>query len=484
MFRIVSLFTTLVIPCVLLAADVDQSRLARIDEIVEKSLARVDSPGAVVLVVQDDAVVFRKAYGLRVKKPSEEKMTIDTVFDLASITKPVATATSIHILIEQGKIRPSDKVAKHWPEFAANGKENVTVEQCLLHTTGLTADNSINDYKDGRTEAMKNVAKLSLEAPPGTRFKYSDVGFIVLGELVHRISGIPVNEFAAKNMFEPLKMADTGYLPKQFDRVAPTGLRDKQIIRGTVHDPRAFAMDGVAGHAGLFGTADDLAIYCRTLLRGGELNGVRILSPLGVKKFTEPHSLPGNGSRSLGWDMDTSFSAQRGELFPAGDGYGHTGFTGTSIWIDPSSKTAIIILTNRVHPDDKGNVTELRRLIGTIVASSVIRSSEIGARRVIRNVEFGTRNEERKQVLTGIDVLKRDGFNMLKGKKIGLVTNHTGKDREGNSTIDLLAKANGVTLVSLFSPEHGIRGEKDEKIGDGKDEKTGLPVYSLYGERR
>ena len=300
----------------LFAADVDRARLSRIDEVVEKSIARNDCPGAVVLVVQDDAVVYRKAFGLRAKKPSEEKVTVDTVFDLASVTKPMATASSIHILIERGKIRPSDKVAQHWPEFAANGKQVVTVEQCLLHTTGLSADNSINDYEGGRAEAMKNIAKLPLEAPPGTRFKYSDVGFIVLGELVQRISGMPVNEFAAKNVFEPLKMADTGYLPKQGDRVAPTGLREKQMIRGTVHDPRAFAMEGVAGHAGLFGTADDLAIYCRMLLHGGELNGVRILSPLGVKKFTEPHALPGTGSRSLGWDVDTSFSAQRGDLFP------------------------------------------------------------------------------------------------------------------------------------------------------------------------
>lgn len=468
----------------LFASDVDPSRLTRIDEVVEKSVQRGDCPGAVVLVLNDDAVVFRKAYGLKSKKPAEEKMTLDTIFDLASVTKPVATATSIHILIEQGKIRPSDKVSKYWPEFAANGKQDVTVEHCLLHTSGLTADNSINDYKDGKMTAMKNIAQLKLEAPAGTRFKYSDVGFIVLGELVHRISGMPVNEFAAKNVFEPLGMKDTSYNPKSIQRIAPTGLREKEIIRGVVHDPRAFAMDGVAGHAGLFGTADELAIYCRMLMRGGEVNGVRILSPLGVKKFTEPHSLPGNGTRSLGWDVDTGFTAQRGELFPAGDGYGHTGFTGTSIWIDPPSKTAIIILTNRVHPDDKGNATELRRQIGTIVASAVTRFDDRSTKNLNSKNRKAAVNLNSKQVLTGIDVLKRDGFKQLQGKKVGLVTNHTGRDRDGNSTIDLLANAEGVTLVTLFSPEHGIRGEKDEKVGDGKDEKTGLPIYSLYGERR
>jgi uncharacterized protein YbbC (DUF1343 family)/CubicO group peptidase (beta-lactamase class C family) len=464
----------------LFAADADPSRLARIDAAAAATIAKGDVPGAVVLVVYDDAVVFRKAYGLRAKSPSEEPMTLDTIFDMASVTKPVATATSIHILIEEGKLRPSDKVAKFWPEFAANGKQDVTVEQCLLHTTGLTADNSINDYKDGRETAVKKVAALKLEAPAGTRFRYSDVGFIVLGELVHRISGMPLHEFSSKRIFAPLKMVDTGYLPKVSDRVAPTGLREKQMIRGTVHDPRAFAMNGVAGHAGLFGTADDLSRYCRMLLRGGELDGIRILSPLAVKKFTEPHALPTSGQRSLGWDVNTSFTAQRGELFPAGDGYGHTGFTGTSIWIDPPTKTAIIILTNRVHPNDKGNATELRRQVATIVASALPKAQRpatpVLAQRSTLNAQHS--------VMTGIDVLKKQNFAILKGKKIGLVTNHTGKDRDGNTTIDLLAKADGVTLVSLFSPEHGIRGEKDEKVGDGKDEKTGLPVYSLYGERR
>jgi uncharacterized protein YbbC (DUF1343 family)/CubicO group peptidase (beta-lactamase class C family) len=477
-------FAVLLCPTALSAADVDAARLSRIDDVVAASVQRNDCPGAVVLVVQGNEVVFRKAYGQRAKVPAAEAMTVDTVFDMASITKPVATATSVMILLERGQIRTSDKVAKHWPEFAANGKRDVTVEQCLLHTTGLTADNSINDYKEGRAKAVENVAKLSLEAPPGTRFRYSDVGFIVLGELVHRISGLPVNEFAAKEIYRPLKMADSGFNPKPSDRIAPTGLRDKKTIRGTVHDPRSFAMDGVAGHAGLFGTADDLAIYCRMLLNGGEVNGVRVLSPLTVRTFTQPHALPGGGSRSLGWDVDTSFAAQRGELFPAGEGFGHTGFTGTSIWVDPASKTAVIILTNRVHPDDRGNATELRRQVATVVASAI--RSPLG----IRNSEFGIRNGNRKQqseirnVLTGIDVLKKQGFGALKGKKVGLVTNHTGKDQYGNTTIDLIAKAEGVTLVSLFSPEHGIRGEKDEKVGDGKDEKTGLPVYSLYGERR
>ncbi len=455
-------------------ADIDASRLARIDAVVEAAIQKANCPGAVVVVVHGDAVVFRKAFGHRQLVPTKEPMTFETVFDLASLTKPIATGTSIWLLIERGQLKLSDPIAKHWPEFAANGKEAVTVEHCLLHTSGLIPDNSIKDYVGTREEMFARIAALKLNAPLGTRFQYSDVGFIVLGELVKRISGKPVDEFAAENVFKPLKLTGTGYKPAT-GPFAVTGIRDGKVIAGTVHDPRAFALGGVAGHAGLFGTADDLARYARMLLRDGDLDGVRIFSPLTVKRFTEPHAVPG-GLRSHGWDVDTSYSAPRGELFPRATGFGHTGFTGTSLWIDPPSKTAVVILTNRLHPDEKkGNVTELRRQIATIVAGAITKDGE----RV-----FTERTSLSKPVLTGTDVIVRDKFSILKGKSVGLVTNHTGRASDGTPLIDLLAKADGVKLVALFSPEHGIRGEKDEKVGDGKDEKTGLPVYSLYGERR
>src|SRR5262249_50523712 len=269
------------------AAEIDSEKLAKIDAAVEAALKRNDCPGAVVLVVHADEVVFRKAYGLRAVEPEKVPMTPDAVFDMASLTKPVATATSIMILAEQGKLAFSDPVAKHWPAFAANGKESVTIEHCLLHVSGLTADNDVKDYADGREKALERVAALKLEVPPGTRFKYSDVGFIVLGELVEKIGGLPVAQFAKKQMFDPLKPAGPGLKPGEppFARVAPTGKRDGKIILGAVHDPRSYAMGGIAGHAGLFSTADDLARYCRMLLRGGELDGVRILKPDTVKWF-------------------------------------------------------------------------------------------------------------------------------------------------------------------------------------------------------
>ena len=355
------------------AAEIDKTKLDKIDDAVKSALDKGEIPGAVVVVVHRDAVVYRKAYGSRAKKPAEEAMTLDTIFDLASLTQPIATATAIFKLVEAGKLKLTDNVAHHWPEFGANDKDIVTVEQCLLHTSGLIADNALADYQGDRVAAMKAIAGLKLQSPVGTKFQYSDVGFIVLGEIVERIAKMPLDEFTAKELFKPLGMTDTGFKPTQKlkPRIAATGLRNKESIRGKVHDPRAFAMGGVAGHAGLVGTADDLAIFARMLLNEGKHNGQVIHKPETVKLLTEKVEVTKGVFRSRGWDVDTAYSAPRGDLFPKGEGYGHTGFTGTSIWIDPPSRTAIIILTNRVHPDDKGNATPLRKAIGTLVAGAL-----------------------------------------------------------------------------------------------------------------
>lgn len=354
-----------------------------VDASVDAAIKRGDCPGAVVLVVHKDAVVLRKAYGLRSIEPEKSPLAADAIFDLASLTKPIVTGTAIMKLIEQGKLKHEDRVSKHWPAFAANGKDDVTVKHLLLHTSGLTADNALADYQEGREKAFDRIAALKLEAPAGTRFKYSDVGFLVLGHLVERISGTSLDRFAKQHVFEPLKMADTAFLPGERlrKRIAPTGKRDAAIIHGEVHDPRAFKLGGVAGHAGLFSTADDLARYCRSLMNGGELDGVRVLKAETVKLFTEPHEVPSPARtpvppadkqfRSLGWDVDTGFTGQRGTVFPKGGGYGHTGFTGTSIWIDARSRTAVILLTSRVHPADKGNVLRLRREVADAVAKAI-----------------------------------------------------------------------------------------------------------------
>lgn len=381
MFRWMGLFVLLMIlPPAVAAAPVDTKQLAAIDKVVEAAIERGDCPGAVVVVLHDDKVVYRKAFGHQALQPDKRPMTTDTIFDLASLTKPIATGTSILLLMQQGKLRAEDRVSQYWPAFAAHDKDRVTIAQLLLHTSGLMADNALADYAEGRAKALERIANLKLLSPPGTQFRYSDVGFIVLGELVERISGLSLDQFAQKHIFEPLQMTDTGFNPpaKQRERIAPTGLRDGKVILGEVHDPRAYRMGGIAGHAGLFSSADDLTRYCRMLLRGGELDGVRILEAKTVQRFTEPHPVPivtkgqeTTGKRSLGWDVDTSYSGQRGDRFQKGTGYGHTGFTGTSIWIDPGTKTAVIILTNRVHPEDKGNVARLRREVGTLVAQAM-----------------------------------------------------------------------------------------------------------------
>jgi uncharacterized protein YbbC (DUF1343 family)/CubicO group peptidase (beta-lactamase class C family) len=444
---------------------VDAARLARIDTAVEQAIARHELPGAVVLVLQRGETVYHKAFGQRSRQPTATPMTPDTVFDLASLTKPVATATSIMILMEQGMLRLTDRVSQHWPAFGQNGKDVITVEQLLLHTSGLLADNAEADYRDGKERALAHICALTPKTPPGSRFTYSDVGFIVLGELVERLGGVPLDQFAQKHIFLPLGMTATGFRPAGplKERCAPTFQREGRWMVGEVHDPRSYLLGGVAGHAGLFSTADDLGTFARMLFGGGQLGGRRILREETVRLLTTPRPVPG-GLRTLGWDAQTSYSANRGDLFPAGASFGHTGFTGTSIWLDPGTQTAVIFLSNRVHPDGKGNVTPLRRRVATLAAAAV---------------------GYRPDTLAGIDVLAREKFARLKGRRVGLVTNHTGRDRNGTSTIDLLHRADGVTLAVLFSPEHGIRGALDAPVPDARDEKTGLPIYSLYeGKRR
>jgi uncharacterized protein YbbC (DUF1343 family) len=442
--------------------------LDAIDDAVKASVARGDCPGAVVLVVHKGQTVYRKAFGNRSVKPDAAPMTADTVFDLASLTKPIATASSVLLLVEQGKVALADPVAKGLPAFAANGKEGVTVEMLLLHTSGLVADNALADYQDGKAKAVERIMALKPVNPPGSRFVYSDVNFIVLGELVEKLSGMPLDAFAAKHVFAPLGLKETTFRPGDAlkARCAPTTQRDNKWLIGEVHDPRAALLDGVAGHAGLFSTADDLAIFSRMLLDGGK----PLFKPETFRLLTTPRPVPladgKKGQRALGWDVDTSYSAPRGGRFRPGRGFGHTGFTGTSIWVEPDHGLAVVILTNRVHPDGKGNVTALRRKVADIVAEAFL-------------------SEEKRPVcLPGVDVLARDGFQALKGRRVGLVTNHTGVARDGTATIDLLHRAEGVKLVALFSPEHGIRGALDEKVNDTKDEKTGLPIWSLYGARR
>ena len=493
---------------------VSSTRLAQMDAVIDDEISKHRLPGAVVLVGRKGRVVWRKAYGNRALEPAREMMTTDTIFDLASLTKVVATATSIMILVERGKLRLSDPVSLYIPELKGEGRDRITIEQLLTHVSGYAPDFDLRERWNGYDEAIKHLIKEPLRNPPGNRFTYSDIGFITLGEVVARVGGMPLDQFAKKNIFDPLHMTNTGFRPSPSlrARIAPTekrrgqlsylgdspgnlGVEGEEWLRGQVHDPTSYRMNGVAGHAGLFSTADDLAIYCQMILNGGSVGGARILSPLTVAEMARPRLVSkGGATRGLGWDMNTSYSSNRGDLFPLGS-FGHTGFTGTSLWIDPASEMFVVFLSNRVHPDGKGDVGPLRGRVASIVAGAVTDTAVVERARaqsakyytdVVQALErFEFRNEAvSEKVLTGIDVLERDNFKPLAGMRLGLVTNHTGRDREGRLTIDVLSKAPGVKLVALFSPEHGIRGLADEKVSDSRDETTGLPIYSLYGETR
>ena len=483
-------------PSAQVVADVDTKRLESIQPLVEADIKDKKLPGAVVLVGRGDRVVYQKAFGSRALVPAVEPMTTDTIFDLASLTKVVATTTSVMMLIEDGKIRLNDRVATFVPGFERYGKGNITIRHLITHVSGLRPDVDLGDMWTGYDKAIELAIEETPTSAPGDRFVYSDINFFLLGDIVRRISGKPLDQFTRERIFVPLGMKDTGFNPpaSTHARVAPTENctpygwpcegADRRILRGVVHDPTARRMMGVAGHAGLFSTASDLSIFARMLLNGGTYNGVRILSPLAIERMLTPTA----SGRGLGWDMDSSFAANRGELFPLGS-FGHTGWTGTSLWIDPATDMFVVFMSNRNHPDGKGDVTPLRARVATVVASALT-ALPSGFE---RTAAFSTRDfgasaplppTAAASVLNGIDVLRADGFALLKGKKVGLVTNHTGRARDGATTIDLLHGAKDVSLVALFSPEHGIRGVLDSKVPSEKDGKTGLVVHSLYGETR
>jgi uncharacterized protein YbbC (DUF1343 family) len=480
----------------------DVRKLDAIEPLVTEAIAGKKLPGAVVLVGRGEKTLYQKAIGNRALVPSTEAMTLDTIFDVASLTKVVATTTSVMILLEEGRIRLSDRVSSFVPGFERYGKADITVRHLMTHTSGLRPDVDLADAWKGYETAINLAIEELPTSLPGERFVYSDINYFLLGDIVRRVSGRPLDEFARERIFEPLGMKDTSFLPGAplRPRIAPTenctpfgwpcegpGL---SMLRGVVHDPTARRMGGVAGHAGLFSTAADLAIFCRMLLNGGEYKGARILAPLTVAKMTMPASGPGERNvRGLGWDLDSAYSSNRGELLPLGS-FGHTGFTGTSIWMDPATDLFVVFLSNRVHPDGKGDVTPLRAKVATVAASAISDlPPDFRSTALLTGRDFGPSGAAPTPapwtpVASGIDVLRASGFALLRGKRVGLVTNHTGVARDGATTIDLLHDAKDVTLVRLFSPEHGIRGILDAAVPSATDEKTGLTIYSLYGDTR
>jgi uncharacterized protein YbbC (DUF1343 family) len=365
--------------------------------------------------------------------------------------------------VDAGRVALDDPVARHVPEFAAHGKEGVTVEDLLLHRGGLAPANALAEYAHGPQAALAAIFASAPRAAPGASFGYSDLGYVVLGALVARVSGRPLERFCAEELFAPLGMTRTGFLPSEPASCAPTEHDGGAWLRGVVHDPRARALGGVAGHAGLFGTADDLACWCRMLLAGGR----GVLSPATVAEMTRPRWLPdGTGGRALGLDVDTAYSSARGAGFPRGASYGHTGFTGTSLWIDPGSGVFVVLLTSRLHPDGTGDVRALRAAVADAVWGAAGPAPA------------------RPAVLAGIDVLRAEGFARLAGRRVGLVTNQTGRAADGARTLDLLHAAPDVELVRVLTPEHGFGADAEGAVADARDAASGLPLCSLYGETR
>jgi uncharacterized protein YbbC (DUF1343 family) len=450
----------------------DPQLAARIDQAVQRSMDEGNMSGCVVLIGRRAGIVFEKAYGDRSVEPEREEMTTDTVFDMASLTKPVATGTCIMLLLEHGKLKLDDKVAKYLPDFARNGKEVITIEQLLVHSSGLIPDNPMRDFENGWESAAAKVCDLKPLFQPGTSFKYSDNNFILLGKIVEAVADQSENEFANEEVFAKLGMKDTGYLPSDElkKRSASTEKVEGKWLKGTVHDPRAAKMGGVAGHAGLFSTARDMAIYATMMLSDGRYGDAQVLAADTVKDMTAARTV-GNHKRGLSWDKRSAYSRNRGPAM-SDAAFGHGGFTGTSMWIDPELDLYVIFLSNRLHPDGKGEINSLAGRIGSFACAALLRDS-------------GSRARRSDAVQLGIDVLSQENFQLLEGKRVGLITNQTGVDSTGRTTIDLLHEAKNVKLVALFSPEHGIRGQLEQSnIADTIDEKTGLPIFSLYGDRR
>ncbi|MFB3918146.1 MAG: exo-beta-N-acetylmuramidase NamZ domain-containing protein, partial [Terriglobales bacterium] len=486
-----------------------------LDSVLEEAVAMRHPPGAVVIVGHRGKMVYRKAFGFRALEPRPERMSLDTIFDVASLTKPMVTATSVMRLVELGQVRLNDPVAKYLPEFGTYGKEQITVRQLLTHYSGLPPDLPLNGISSQGLKPLSSVGRppiqrgwqgkdaafrLAMEtipvSPPGSRFLYSDINYVVLGFLVERVSGMPLDKYAEAHIFQVLEMKTTRFLPppEWLPRIAPTEFDERGVmLRGVPHDPTARRMGGVAGHAGLFATADDVARFAQDMMGPS-----KILQPLTIEKMTTPQQPPNMTSvRGLGWDIDSPFSSPRGELLPAGS-YGHTGFTGTSLWIDPVTQTYLVILTNGVHPRGGESLVSMRSRVATAVAAAlglnVSKDEELRLARITGYNETAVAARRVRvrngAVKAGIDVLEARDFDVLRAAtrttqtvtRIGLVTNQTGLDSQGRRTIDVLAQAPGIELTAIFSPEHGVTGTLDTtEIGNTRDAATGVPVYSVYG---
>ena len=348
-------------------------RLRAVDTVVNEEIAKGSFPGAVVCIGRANNIHYLKAFGSEVIEPFKEAAETNTLFDIASVTKPVATATAIMVLLDEGKVSLDDKVAAYLPAFACNGKEDAQIKHLLTHTSGLPAYTNADTLKKQfgspcPDKVIEKICGLKAVNAPGQGYRYSCVGYITLAKIVEIISGMTMDTFAHENIFEPLGMVDTTYNPADNlkGRIAATQIVDDRLLRGTVHDPLARLMAGVSGNAGVFSTARDLSVLCRMLLAGGIHEGKTILSPKAVGFLTEPQS----HGRAYGFDISSAYSWIKGD-FTSERAFCHSGYTGTSIVCDPETGVFVIILTNRVHPGDKGASRPVRTKVADIVFSAL-----------------------------------------------------------------------------------------------------------------
>lgn len=447
---------------------------------IAQCVERGDVPGAVALVQVGGVTLFHEAFGNACNVDGcQTPMRPDHVFDLASLTKVVATTSSILALRDAGRLNLDDKLSAHLPQLADSNKKDLTIRQCLTHTAGLPPFRLYYKTLHGREDYLRAIAAEPFQYRTGTRWVYSDLGFILLGLVAESASGMPLNEFAQQRIFTPLGMKRTAYRPISTEADAhPGDLKTLtaefaatercpwrgRVMAGQVHDENAYAIGGVSGHAGLFSTATDLARFCQMLLNKGELDAAQVLSAESVSMIDRPQIPSVNPIQGLGWRLRSSLESTIGFL-GSPRAFGHTGFTGTSLWIDPDHQAAVVLLTNAVHPDRaKSHAAPVRLAVHGTVVEKLHQAPE--------------------RVQTGLDALEAEGFARLRGKRVAVVTNQTTINREGKALLDLLAKQPEVRVTAIFSPEHGFLGEAaaGAKVGDSKH--GGIPVFSLYGARR
>jgi len=399
----------------------------------------------------------------------------DTLYDVASLTKVVATTPCLLRLKETGFLSLDDSVLEYFPEWGTSSVlRPVSLRLLLTHYSGLCACVPVRVAEQGMCSILAWVREEGIEREPAREFIYSDVNFILLGEIIQRVCGMSLREFSRQAFFSPLGMNDTDFSLSETRRArcAATDGPLGQAPLGVVHDPVARAMGGVAGHAGLFSTAADLVRYAVMLFQHGQFNGRLLLSHESVSEMVRPQSPRCGGEiRALGFDMASRYSSPRGDLFSL-SGFGHTGFTGTSLWLDPGRELVICLLTNRTHTG--GDVVGLRRTLANI-ASMVMPPG----------LMFPARPSVNTRTMTGIDTLAGQDFKGLKGKRVGLLTHSSAVDGFGRKTLDLLVEAKDVHLVRLFAPEHGFSSRREGTIPNGRENPVkGLQTVSLYGQRR